>query len=43
MEKHEPKAGRKTEEKEGVEKRSVLVVVIFLLATYAITAKFASL
>lgn len=36
MEKHEPMAGRKTEEKGGVEERNILVIVIILLATYAI-------
>lgn len=33
---HEPIAGRKTEEKEGVEERNILPIVIILLATYAI-------
>lgn len=44
MEKHEPMAGRKTEEKGGVEERNILVIVMILLATYAVMrAKFVCL
>lgn len=36
VEKHKPKAGRKTEEKQGIEKRNILIIVIILLAPYDI-------